>query len=86
VKLLEPGEQFMADTSEQDLNEPPIKTRDELIERLARNRQRIKGGSARFNGIPINSDTVLTQFVRVTSLLFFISTQSGAPGRITPEA
>ena len=53
----------MAGTSEQDLNDPPIKTRDELIERLARNRQQILGGTARFNGIPINIDTVLTQFV-----------------------
>ncbi len=56
-----------------DLNYHPLKTRDDLIAQLARHRAQIRNGTALFNGVPIDVDSELTQFVRVTGCVFFRS-------------
>lgn len=61
----------MDNPRERDLNYHPLKTRDDLIAQVARHREQIRNGTALFNGVPIDVDSELTQFVLVTGCVFF---------------
>src|SRR5271157_229579 len=54
----------------QELGTPPLLNERQLTERLARNREAIRNGTALFNGIPITYETELTRYEQVTALLF----------------
>ena len=56
--------------NEQDLNVPLHLNDQELTAWLARNREALRKGKAVFNGVPINYETELTRFVRVTGLVY----------------
>ena len=61
----------MGTINEQDLNDPPLENEDELVAKLVRHRDQIRNGTAFFNGVPIDYESELTQFVRVTGFLVF---------------
>ena len=68
----------MAGISSQELNVPPIRTEEQLVAKLIKHRDEIRGGTARFNGVPINFETELTRFVRATGFLHLrLRTYSG---------